>query len=265
MSDLQQPALQAGQVHKNYGASKTQPRVALAGVSLEVHPGECLALLGMNGAGKTTLIKCLLDLAAPTSGTLSIFGQDHNRPVAREQLAYVPERFSPPGWLHARDYFRLAAQLHGLAFPHPGLPGMLAELDLEENILDRPMRECSKGMAQKIGLAAAFLARRRLLVLDEPMSGLDPLSRIRVRRQLHLQRADGCAVLMSTHSLADVEDLADRVAILHAGSLRFIGTVDEWLARQGTSDMEQAYLSVVEAARREPEEAPPHTAHSPAH
>ena len=257
MSDSQEPALQAGAVHKHYGSTKG--RTALAGVSLEVHPGECLALLGMNGAGKTTLIKCLLDLAAPTSGTLSIFGQDHNRPLSREQLAYVPERFSPPGWLHARDYFRLAAHLHGLAFPQPGLRGMLAELDLEEGILDRPMRECSKGMAQKVGLAAAFLARRRLLVLDEPMSGLDPLSRIRVRRQLHLQRADGCAVLMSTHSLADVEDLADRVAILHAGSLRFIGTVDEWLTRHGTSDMEEAYLSVVEAAREAPDTPSPPT------
>lgn len=247
MSDSQETALQAGEVHKHYGITKG--RAALAGVSLEGHPGECLALLGMNGAGKTTLIKCLLDLAAPTSGTLSIFGQDHDRPLSREQLAYVPERFSPPGWLHARDYFRLAARLHGLAFPQPGLLGMLAELDLEESILDQPMRECSKGMSQKIGLAAAFLAQRRLLVLDEPMSGLDPLSRIRVRRQLHLQRGDGCAVLMSTHSLADVEDLADRVAILHAGSLRFIGTIDEWLARYGAGSMEEAYLAVVDAAR----------------
>jgi ABC-2 type transport system ATP-binding protein len=247
MSDSQQAAIQAGEVHKNYGAAKT--RAALAGVSLEVHPGECLALLGMNGAGKTTLIKCLLDLAAPTSGTLSIFGRDHRRPLSRQQLAYVPERFSPPGWLHARDYFRLAAHLHGLAFPQPGLPGMLAELDLEESILDRPMRECSKGMVQKIGLAAAFLAQRPLLVLDEPMSGLDPLSRIRVRRQLHLQRGDGCAVLMSTHSLADVEDLADRVAILHAGSLRFIGTLDEWLARYDAGSLEEAYLAVVDAAK----------------
>jgi ABC-type multidrug transport system ATPase subunit len=132
MNDAQQPALQAGEVHKNYGTAKA--REALAGVSLEVHPGECLALLGMNGAGKTTLIKCLLDLAAPTSGTLSIFAQDHSRPLSRKQLAYVRERFSPPGWLHARDYFRLAAHLHGLAFPQPGLLGMLAELDLEEDI-----------------------------------------------------------------------------------------------------------------------------------
>jgi ABC-2 type transport system ATP-binding protein len=247
MNDAQQPALQAGEVHKNYGTAKA--REALAGVSLEVHPGECLALLGMNGAGKTTLIKCLLDLAAPTSGTLSIFAQDHSRPLSRKQLAYVRERFSPPGWLHARDYFRLAAHLHGLAFPQPGLLGMLAELDLEEDILDRPLRECSKGMAQKIGLAAAFLAQRPLLVLDEPMSGLDPLSRIRVRRQLHLQRGDGCAVLMSTHSLADVDDLADRVALLHAGSLRFIGTLDEWLGRYGAGSMEEAYLAVVDAAR----------------
>jgi len=251
----QHPALQAGEVHKRYGASRA--RTALAGVSLQVHPGECLALLGMNGAGKTTLIKCLLDLAAPTSGTLSIFGQDHGRPISREQLAYVPERFSPPGWLHARDYFRLAAHLHGLPFPQLGLPGMLAELDLEASVLDRPLRECSKGMAQKIGLAAAFLARRRLLVLDEPMSGLDPLSRIRVREQLRLQRDAGCAVLMSTHSLADVQDLADRVAILHAGSLRFIGTVDEWLVQHGPGGMEEAYLSVVQAARLAPMEALP--------
>jgi len=251
MNDAQHPALQASEVHKHYGTTK-KARAALVNVSLQVHPGECLALLGMNGAGKTTLIKCLLDLAAPTSGTLSIFEQDHSRPLSREQLAYVPERFSPPGWLHARDYFRLAAQLHGLTFPQPGLLGMLAELDLEETILDRPMRECSKGMAQKIGLAAAFLARRRLLVLDEPMSGLDPLSRIRVREQLRLQRASGCAVLMSTHSLTDVQDLADRVAILHAGSLRFIGTIAEWLAQHGPGGMEEAYLSVVQAARQNP-------------
>jgi len=254
MNAPEQAALRAGEVHKRYGSAKA--RAALAGVSLEVHPGECLALLGMNGAGKTTLIKCLLDLAAPTSGSLSIFGQEHSRPLAREQLAYVPERFSPPGWLHARDYFRLAARLHGQDFPQPGLPGMLSELDLEESVLDRPIRECSKGMAQKIGLAAAFLARRRLLVLDEPMSGLDPLSRIRVREQLRLQRGTGCAVLMSTHSLADVEELADRVAILHAGRLCFMGSVDEWLTQHGDGDMEEAYLSVVKAARQAPGKTP---------
>lgn len=256
MNDAQHPALQAREVHKHYGTTK-KARAALANVSLQVHPGECLALLGMNGAGKTTLIKCLLDLAAPTSGTLTLFGQDHRQPLAREQLAYVPERFSPPGWLHARDYFRLAARLHGQPFPQRGLSGMLAELDLEESVLDRPIRECSKGMAQKIGLAAAFLARRRLLVLDEPMSGLDPLSRIRVREQLRLQRDAGCAVLMSTHSLADVQDLADRVAILHAGSLRFIGTLDEWLVQHGPGGMEEAYLSVVQAARLVPIAASP--------
>ncbi len=239
-------ALQAEHVEKIY---PTRPDVkALSDVSLSVQAGECFALVGVNGAGKTTLIKSWLNLTQANRGALSIFGVDAKTLKARQRMAYMPERFAPHGWLKTRDYINLVLSLHGVKWDEVAAVQTLRDMGLQENVLKLAMRECSKGMSQKIGLAAAFLSNRELLILDEPMSGLDPISRVQVKGLIRRMKEQGRTVFMCTHALGDVGELADRLAVMHGGGIRFIGTVQEWLSTYNTDDLEQAYLATVQAS-----------------
>ncbi len=235
-------ALHFRQVTKAYGR---QP--VLDDLELVVGQGECLALVGVNGAGKTTAIKTLLDFSRPHSGTVAIFGEFNRDPRARRHLAYLPERFTPPHYLTGRDFLRSMCRLHGVAFDAGRVAALFQALALEETALSKPVRTFSKGMAQKLGLAMCFLSERRLLVLDEPMSGLDPLARALVKRRLQALREEGRTLFFSTHLLADVEALCDRMAILHRGRLQFIGSPAACRERYAAPDLEAAFLACIAA------------------
>ena len=204
----------------------------------------------MNGAGKTTLIKCLLDFAAPDSGRISIFGRDHRQPAAREELAYLPEKFIPPYYLSGRSYLKYMNELHGVKPGREETAALLAVLDMEYASLHKPVRQLSKGMSQKLGLAACLLSGRALLVLDEPMSGLDPRARAYLKPYLLGLKEQGRTLFFSTHMLSDVEALCDRVAILHDGRILFTGTPRECCERSHTDSFEQAYLNCVSGVHR---------------
>jgi ABC-2 type transport system ATP-binding protein len=241
--DVSTLALEAKNVEKVY---ITRPDFkALNNVSLGVKPTECFALVGVNGAGKTTLIKSWLGLTPVLKGELSIFGVSAAQREARSRMAYMPERFAPHGWLKTKDYIQLVLSLHGQAWDEAAALHILSEIGLDANVLKLAMRECSKGMSQKIGLAAAFLSKRELLILDEPMSGLDPISRVQVKELIRRMKQMGRTVFMCTHALGDVGELADRVAVMHAGQIKFLGTVSEWLQKHNTDNLEQAYLATV--------------------
>jgi ABC-2 type transport system ATP-binding protein len=238
-------ALEAVQVEKIY---PTRPDFkALNDVSLSVTAGECFALVGVNGAGKTTLIKSWLNLTM-SKGSLAIFGVDATTLEARQRMAYMPERFAPHGWLKTKDYIQLVLSLHGVAWNEGATVQTLSDMGLQASVLKLAMRECSKGMSQKIGLAAAFLSGRELLILDEPMSGLDPISRVQVKGLIRKMKEQGRTVFMCTHALGDVGELADRLAVMHGGEIRFVGTVAEWLSKYNTDNLEQAYLATVQAS-----------------
>jgi ABC-2 type transport system ATP-binding protein len=244
------PAVQFQDVFKSYGR---QP--VLRGVELAVAPGECCALVGVNGAGKTSLLNCLLDFCAVERGTIALFGRRHTLPAARAALAFLPERFQPPYYLSGRDFLRYMLDLQGVAWRDERIQAMLAALDLEPTALARSVRHYSKGMTQKLGLAACLLADKALYVLDEPMSGLDPKARALLKRQLRRVRADGGAILFSSHALADVGEMADRLAILHAGRIAFSGTPAECAERYGAASLEQAFLRCI-GAEPEPDLEP---------
>jgi ABC-type multidrug transport system ATPase subunit len=230
-------------VSKSYARKSA---LALESVSFDVPTGACYALMGVNGAGKTTLIKCLLGLAKQSTGQIHILSQDAAMASTREGLSYLPERFAPPPWLKVRDYLNLIQNLgqnkHGLSEQ----TAMLATLDMEASTLALTVKECSKGMVQKTGLAGVFLSSAKVLILDEPMSGLDPLSRIQVKMLIKLALAQNRTVLMCTHSLADVQELADHIAVLHKGCLKFAGTLQQWRDVHKTDNLEQAYLATVQ-------------------
>jgi ABC-2 type transport system ATP-binding protein len=225
---------------KRFGA-----RTALAGVDLELAPGEAFALVGANGAGKTTLLKCMLDFCAFDAGRIEIFGVASGRSQARARLAYVPERFLPPHYLRGREFLELTLQLGGGAYREDAARALLAELALETEALDRPVRELSKGMTQKLGLAGGFLLERELTVLDEPMSGLDPGSRVAVKSVLARLRREGRTLLFTSHVLADVEELCTGIAVLERGRLLFRGAPAELSARYAEPSLERAFLRCV--------------------
>jgi ABC-2 type transport system ATP-binding protein len=238
---MAEPALEFRAVAKRLGG-----RPVLDGVDLLVPAGSCFALVGANGAGKTTCIRSLLDFCAVDAGAIRLFGQDHQRGAARARLAYLPERFLPPHHLTGVEYLAYHARLHGAPAGCDAPRRAAAAVDLDPEALGRPARSYSKGMAQKLGLAACLGSRKDLLVLDEPMSGLDPGARVHVKRRLAALRGAGRTLFFSTHVLADVQALCDAMAILHAGRVRFTGTPSQCLARFGGADLEEAYLHCIE-------------------
>lgn len=233
-------ALHFHHVRKTYGK-----RVVLDGLDLDIQPGEFFGLVGVNGAGKTTLIKCLMDFSEPDQGDIEIFGVSHRQHQARAQLAFVPERFTPPYYLTGRDFLQYMLRLRGQTYQPAAAESMLQALDLDLSALSMPVRAYSKGMTQKIGLAASFLSERALYVLDEPMSGLDPKARALLKRHMQDMKRQGRTLFFSSHALSDVEEICERMAILHQGRLRFIGTPAECCQQYGTESLEQAFMSCI--------------------
>jgi ABC-2 type transport system ATP-binding protein len=237
------PALAFDAVSKRYGSAR-----ALDAFALQVRAGESFGLVGLNGAGKTTLIKCLLDFCPVDTGRIEIFGVGHRQPGARSRLAFLPERFIPPYYLRGRDFLRYMLTLHGVPYRESTAADMLDALDLDRSALDKPVRSFSKGMSQKLGLAACMLSAKDLFVLDEPTSGLDPKARALLKRRLLALREAGHTLFLTSHSLPDVEELCDRMAVIDRGRLCFAGTPQELKAKYGAATLEQAFLACIASA-----------------
>ncbi len=236
-------ALRFANVGKSYAGVP-----ALTAFSLEVQHGEFFGLVGENGAGKTTLIKCMLDFCDSDSGSIEIFGIPHRLTAARAPLAYLPERFTPPFYLTGRDFLQYMLKLHRTPYDEARVVQMFNTLDLELAALAKPVRTYSKGMTQKLGLAACLLSGKDLYVLDEPTGGLDPKARALFKRELLQLRNARRTVFLTSHALADVEEMCDRMAILHHGRLRFAGTPGELRRRFDACDLEQAFLACIAEA-----------------
>jgi ABC-2 type transport system ATP-binding protein len=229
-------------VSKRFGHAEV-----LRGIDLDLPPASCVGLAGVNGAGKTTLIKCLLDFCAIDSGTIEVQGVGHRRPRARTRLAFLPERFTAPYFLTGREFVAMMLELFGHPYEDERVRAMFAALDLDDTALDKPVRDLSKGMNQKLGLAACFLSQRDLYVLDEPMTGLDPLARARARDLLLRMKSEGRTLFFTSHSLADIEEVCDQITILHKGTLAYSGTPHGLRDRYGDSSLERAFLKCIEA------------------
>jgi ABC-2 type transport system ATP-binding protein len=201
--------------------------------------------VGGNGAGKTTLIKCLLDLCAYESGSVEIFGVAGSIPESRRRLAYVPERFVPPYYLRCREFLELLVRASDVRYDAKRAHSLLGDLELDPAVLERPVRQLSKGMTQKLGLAACFLLERDLYVLDEPMSGLDPVARVAVKSVLRRLGAEGKTLFFTSHVLSDVEELCSSIAVLEKGSVRFRGPPSALCAQYAEARLEQAFMRCV--------------------
>jgi ABC-2 type transport system ATP-binding protein len=239
-SETAAAAVQVRALAKRYGRLD-----ALAGISLEVAAGEAFGLVGANGAGKTTLIKCVLDLCAFDTGAVELFGARADRAPSRRRLSYLPERFVPPHYLKGREFLEMMLTLAGARFDGARAARLLDELELERDVLERPVRRLSKGMTQKLGLAACFLLERDLYLLDEPMSGLDPAARVAVKSVLRRLGAEGRTLFFTSHVLIDVEELCSSIAVLDRGKIRFRGSPAALCARYAEPRLEGAFMRCI--------------------
>lgn len=218
----------------------------LSGIDLRIERGTSFGLVGINGAGKTTLIKCILDFCSMDRGCIEIFGIPHTSPGARARLAFVPERFVPPQYLTCREFLELTLSLSACEFDSGRVARLFDELCLDTGALDRPVRQLSKGMTQKLGLAGCFLVERDLYLLDEPMSGLDPASRVAVKSVLTRLTKEGRTLFFTSHVLSDVEELCSSMAVLDRGAIRYSGSPADLCTRYGEKHLERAFLRCID-------------------
>ncbi|MGA8538459.1 MAG: ABC transporter ATP-binding protein [Terriglobales bacterium] len=223
-------AIEILDLEKNYqvGFWRKRPKVALRPLRLTVQEGEVFGFLGPNGAGKTTTLKLLMGLVFPTAGTAQILGLDMDDPRVKSQIGFLPEQPYFYDHLTARELLNYYGQLSGVPAKDRSarVERMLARVGLSDSA-GVQLRKFSKGMLQRVGLAQAILHDPKLVFLDEPMSGLDPMGRREVRDLIQQLRHEGKTVFFSTHILSDAEALCDRVGVIHQGELRGVGAVAE--------------------------------------
>lgn len=226
-------ALVATDVHKTYTRPFSRKgHVALRGLSLTVPAGSAFGLIGPNGAGKTTFIKTLLGITRPTAGTLQLLGGNPEAPSIRARVGYLPERLHLPTSWTPPQFLRSVARLKGLSNPDAEIVRLIARVGLAGDS-HRRIGGFSKGMRQRVGLAAALVGAPSLLVLDEPTDGVDPVGRVEIRSLLTEERARGATLFLNSHLLAETERICDRVALLINGRIAREGAIAD-LSRERT-------------------------------
>ncbi|GAA5784558.1 ABC transporter ATP-binding protein [Chitiniphilus shinanonensis] len=221
-------AIELTRLRKTYRIGWRKAKVALDDINLSIQPGEAFGFIGANGAGKSTTIKALLGLLTPDDGHASLFGLPSMEPQARRRVAYVPESPILFDQLTPIELMYYGCSYHGVRKDslRNHCMSWLARFDLQE-VANKPIRGFSKGMTQRVALAHALAIEPRLLVLDEPLSGLDPVGRKLVMEVMAEFHAGGGTLFFSSHVLYDVQRLADRFGIIHQGQLRVLGSLSE--------------------------------------
>jgi ABC-2 type transport system ATP-binding protein len=236
-------------IYKSFGSSgafgTSGEKLVLNDVSLEVGENEIFGFIGLNGIGKTTLIKIIIDLLDHDGGGVEIFGVDKTLPEARKNIAYLPEKFQPSTQIKGVEFLKFVAGFHKQKLNLDQAKEIAAALDLNPEALNLKIGSYSKGMTQKLGLLATFLSAAKLIILDEPMSGLDPRARIALKKQLVNYKKAGNSVFFSSHILSDIDEICDRIAILNNGKIVFIGKPSEFKIKHHETNLEKAFLTEI--------------------
>jgi ABC-2 type transport system ATP-binding protein len=237
------PVVSVDAVRKRY---RRRDPWAVDGVTFELAAGQAFGLLGPNGAGKTSVVKMIAGLLRPDAGSISLFGAEPGDPQARAQLGFAPEEPDFPKFLRAAEVLDYFASLLGLdeADRKRRIPETLAFAGLDQE--RRQIRQFSKGMKQRLGIAQAILGRPKLLILDEPTADLDPLGRRDVRALIERLKASGVAVLLNSHLLSEVELVCDTVAIMAKGRVLKEGTMRD-VVPEGRN-LEDVFVELVQAS-----------------
>ena len=239
------PVLSVSGLGKVYGDVR-----AVQGLSFEIAPGEVIGLVGPNGAGKTTTLRCLTGIVPPTEGAVAIAGHDlKSAPVeAKQALAFLPDEPRLFEYLTVREHLNLTARLYGVADWEARANTLLSELELTGKEKALP-NELSRGMKQKLSIACGFLHDPKLIVLDEPLTGLDPLGIRKMKASLKARAEAGTAIVLSSHLLPLVEELCHRILIIARGRTVALGTLDEIRGQLGaTGTLEDLFIEITQSA-----------------
>ncbi|MGN6370196.1 MAG: ABC transporter ATP-binding protein [Phycisphaerae bacterium] len=254
------PAIETRSLTKVYPGFWANQRVtALQDLNLTVNRGEIYGLLGPNGSGKTTTIKLLLGLINPTTGVAEVLGKSAGDQISRRSIGYLPEETYLYRFLNARQTLDFYARLFNMnhAERRQAIEYYLNFVGLDPAVWKRRIGTYSKGQARRVGLAQALLNNPELVILDEPTSGLDPLGTLEMKNLIKELKNAGKTVLLSSHNLADVEDVCDRVCILYRGKIEVEGTVNELLevkdvftvkGRNVPADVQQKLVAILQEA-----------------
>ncbi len=239
------PAIKINGVTKNYGGGNI-----IENISFDVKKGETFGLIGLNGVGKTTLIKTILGLIEASQGSVSLFGKETLEADSKSMIAYLPEKFEPPFFLSGMEFVKFSLDLYKRPFSEQAVLEAADRVSLSREALRRRVNTYSKGMRQKVGLMGTWLTGCPLLILDEPMSGLDPRARVLVKDEIVACRNQGMTVFLSTHILSDMDELCDRIGVIHDKSLRFLGKPAELREKTKNDSLERAFLKIIEGSTR---------------
>lgn len=233
-------ALEVDNLSASYGANQV-----LSNINFSVLKGQTYGLIGLNGVGKTTLIKIALGLKSGISGEVRVFGKNSTDHSVRYDISYLPERFDPPWFLKGGEFISFAASLYGREVLKSDMESTCQKLALDPSVLKNKVQTYSKGMRQKLGLIATVLTGSQILILDEPMSGLDPLARSLVKNLLSSVKAEGRTIILSSHILADMDEICDSVTVIDSKSVQYTGTPDMMKAQSDEKYLEKAFLKII--------------------
>jgi ABC-2 type transport system ATP-binding protein len=248
------PAIEIDRLEKTYAKGLMRQAVkAVSGVTLAVAEGEAFGFIGPNGAGKSSTIRILMGLARPTSGSCSFFGVDTQLPQARLRIGFVPENLCLYDYLSPLEILAMSLRLHDPGFSGDVRGRAMNWLDKfgVSHVASAPIRSFSKGMTQRVALANAMVMSPRLLILDEPLSGLDPIGRREVVDILAEYKSGGGTLFFTSHVLHDVERLADRFGLIHKGELRSVRSPAELAGEEDHVTVRSGGTAALEGAKEE--------------
>jgi ABC-2 type transport system ATP-binding protein len=240
MTSISISPLNVNKVSKAFGSQRV-----LDDVSFSLQSDEIFGLIGLNGVGKTTLIKIILNLLKSDEGTCKIFGVDSGEVKAHESLLYLPEKFQPSKYLTGLEYLDMSLSYYKKPMDIKKADSLAERLDLDPAKLRFRVGAYSKGMGQKLGLLSAFMVDVPLLILDEPMSGLDPSARIKLKSLLIDYRNKGKTIFFSSHILSDIDEICNRIGIIHSSKLQFIGTPASFKQEFSGNSLEHCFLGAL--------------------
>ena len=244
VSDMDTAAIEAKNLSVEYKAGRGKKKLAVDDLSFRVGQGEIVGFIGPNGAGKTSTIKALLDFSPVLSGTCFVSGIPSSSPKARQRLGYMPEISYYPKYLTLSEFLHTCAAVSGLTgrARADAVMSVVNRIGMESHLKTR-LSSFSKGMLQQAGIAQALVHNPDILILDEPMSGLDPIARMRMRHLLAELQGEGKTILFSSHELGEIEMVADRILLVDRGKLVYQGPISQIVGQD--NNLEQAFLRLL--------------------
>lgn len=232
-------------INSAFFSRKQIEKSVLDNINLKISDKHIFGLAGLNGIGKTTIIKIILDLLREDCGEVLLFGVSNKCPSSRKSVYYLPERFYPSQYLTGYEFLDLSLSFYGKKLDKKETSLICEKMVFDNKALDQVVRKYSKGMGQKLGLISCLLSGAKLLILDEPMTGLDPKARVVLKNALREYANNGGTVFFSSHILDDIEEICDEVAVLHDGKIRFNGSPDAFMKKYSESKIEKAFLKCI--------------------